>query len=185
MNSMTDILPSIQIKPGIPSVSPPRTGQLWNGLSQPPRNITADSAAIRIMLAYSARKNSAKPMPEYSVWKPATIVASSSARSNGARLVSATPAMKYTTNIGNSGMKYQPSRPENFHPNKVMPACCPRTMSPRFMLCATSSTHTSANPMANSYDTICAAERKAPRKAYLEFEAQPAMIMPYTPSEVI
>ncbi len=38
--------------------------------------------------------------------------------------------------------------------------------------------------MAISYDTICAAERIAPRKAYFEFEAQPAMITPYTPTEV-
>jgi hypothetical protein len=46
------------------------------------------------MLAYSARKNSAKAMPEYSTWKPATISDSPSATSNGARLVSATPEMK-------------------------------------------------------------------------------------------
>src|SRR5512142_2171071 len=111
MNSMTDILPSIQIRPGILSVSSPITGQAWNGLSQPARNMTEVNAAIRIMLAYSARKNSAKPMPEYSVWKPATSTDSSSARSNGARLVSATPARKYTTNIGNKGMKYQPNKP--------------------------------------------------------------------------
>ena len=32
--------------------------------------------------------------------------------------------------------------------------------------------------------TICAAERMAPRKAYLELDAQPAMMTPYTPIEV-
>jgi hypothetical protein len=52
------------------------------------------SAAIRIMLAYSARKNTAKAMPEYSTWKPATISDSPSATSNGARLVSATPEIR-------------------------------------------------------------------------------------------
>src|SRR5690606_19120649 len=31
----------------------------------------------------------------------------------------------------------------------------------------------------------CAAARIAPRKAYLEFDAQPARTTPYTPSEVI
>jgi len=34
------------------------------GLIQPPRNRIAVRAAIMIMLAYSARKNSAKAMPE-------------------------------------------------------------------------------------------------------------------------
>ena len=46
------------------------------------------------MLAYSARKKTAKAMPEYSTWKPATISDSPSATSKGARLVSATPEMK-------------------------------------------------------------------------------------------
>ena len=36
------------------------------GATQPPRNITAVSVEIRIMLAYSARKNIANAMPEYS-----------------------------------------------------------------------------------------------------------------------
>ena len=59
------------------------------------------------MLAYSARKNSANAMPEYSTWKPATISDSPSATSKGARLVSATPEMKYTTNSGNSQDQFQ------------------------------------------------------------------------------
>src|SRR5206468_2828809 len=77
-----------------------------NGDSQPPRNMVEHNAEIRIMLAYSARKNMPKPMPEYSTWKPATISDSPSATSNGARLVSATPEMKYTMNSGNSGSQY-------------------------------------------------------------------------------
>ena len=32
---------------------------------------------------------------------------------------------------------------------------------------------------------VCAEERIAPRKAYLELDAQPAIITPYTESEVI
>ena len=80
-----------------------------SGLSQPPKKNTAVSAEIRIMLAYSARKNSAKAMPEYSTWKPATISDSPSATSNGARLVSATPEMKYTMNSGNSQNQFQAS----------------------------------------------------------------------------
>ena len=64
-------------------------------------------ALIRIMLAYSPRKNSAKLMALYSTKKPATISLSPSGRSNGARLVSASVEMKNTMNIGNSGMQNQ------------------------------------------------------------------------------
>ena len=78
------------------------------GDSQPPRKNIETIAETRIMLAYSARKNSAKPMPEYSVMCPATISDSPSGMSNGERLVSARAEMKNTTNIGNSGMQYQP-----------------------------------------------------------------------------
>ncbi len=62
---------------------------------------------IRIMFAYSPRKNSAKLMALYSTKKPATISLSPSGRSNGARLVSASPEMKNTTSMGSSGMANQ------------------------------------------------------------------------------
>src|SRR5215211_567261 len=88
-------------------------GSPSNGLSQPPQKNTAVSAEMRIMFAYSARKNSANAMPEYSTWKPATISDSPSATSNGARLVSATPEMRYTRNSGKSGMKNQLSTPKS------------------------------------------------------------------------
>src|SRR4030088_1833315 len=87
--------------------SPRPMGQPATGESQPPKKNTAVSAEIRIMLAYSPRKNSAKGMPEYSTWNPATISDSPSATSNGARLVSATPEMKYTRNMGASGSQFQ------------------------------------------------------------------------------
>src|SRR5687767_5861775 len=83
------------------------------GACQPPRNMTTVSALIRIMFMYSARKNSANVMPEYSIMWPATISDSPSTTSNGARLVSATPETKYTTNIGSSGSQ--------FHDRKVRP----------------------------------------------------------------
>src|SRR5260221_9584869 len=54
-------------------------------------------------------------------------------------------------------------------------------MSPRLRLCEAMITPTNANPMAISYATICAADRMAPRNAYFELAAQPAMITPYTP----
>ena len=61
------------------------------GEYQPPRNMTEASAETRRMLAYSARKNIANAMPEYSTMWPATISDSPSTTSNGARLVSAMP----------------------------------------------------------------------------------------------
>src|SRR5210317_465216 len=81
----------------------PRNVQPSKGEAQPPKKKIDVSAEINTMLAYSARKNSANATPEYSTWKPATISDSPSATSNGARLVSATPAIQYTTNNGNSG----------------------------------------------------------------------------------
>ena len=53
-----------------------------------------------------------------------------------------------------------------------------RTIAPRLRLREAISTPTRANPIAISYATICAAERMAPRNAYFEFAAQPAMITP-------
>src|SRR5262249_13579585 len=81
-------------------------GATANGACQPPRNMTTVSALIRIMFMYSARKNSAKVMPEYSIMWPATISDSPSTTSKGARLVSATPETKYTTSIGSSGSQF-------------------------------------------------------------------------------
>ncbi len=52
------------------------------------------SAETVTMLMYSARKNSANFIEEYSVWKPPTSSDSASGRSNGARLVSPTMAIR-------------------------------------------------------------------------------------------
>src|ERR1700761_9708650 len=82
-------------------------GTTPNGASQPPRNRMVVIPLIRIMLAYSPRKNNAKAMALYSTKKPATISLSPSGRSNGERLVSASVEMKKTMNIGKSGMQYQ------------------------------------------------------------------------------
>ena len=41
--------------------------------NQPPKNMIEVKAAIRIILAYSAKKNKAKAIPEYSTIWPATI----------------------------------------------------------------------------------------------------------------
>src|SRR5665647_439215 len=75
------------------------------------------------------------------------------------------------------------SRGSQYHCQK--PPDCASTIFPRFRLPADISTPTNAKPMAISYETICAAERRLPRNAYLELEAQPAMMTPYTPIEVM
>src|SRR5712692_12040552 len=77
-----------------------------SGACQPPKNITAVSVEINSMFMYSAMKNSAKVMPEYSTMWPATISDSPSTTSKGARLVSATPDTKYTTNMGSKGSQF-------------------------------------------------------------------------------
>src|ERR1700722_5025886 len=82
-----------------------------NGDSQPPKKKMTVSADIKIMLTYSARKNSANATPEESTLNPATISDSPSATSKGARLVSATPEMKYTNSRGNSQVQFQPNNP--------------------------------------------------------------------------
>src|SRR5215216_4892815 len=99
---------------------------------------------------------------------PATNSDSASTRSNGGRLVSASAEMKNTPNIGNSGSQYQPNIPKR--------VSCAATMAERFSEPAQSSTVMITNPIETSYDTICAAERTADKKAYFELDAQPAMM---------
>src|SRR5690242_10624582 len=170
MSRTNDTLIASHRKPS-PNGCAPRTStsfRIGNGESHPPRNMIDVSVAIRIMFMYSARKNSANEIPEYSTWNPATISDSPSATSNGWRFVSAMPDTRYTTNSGSSGQTYQYAAPPSW----------PATMSPRLRLLAAISTPTSAKPIAISYDTICAAERRQPRKAYLELDAQPARMTP-------
>ena len=62
---------------------------------------------------------------------------------------------------------------------------CWMTMSDRFIVPASRMTLMITRPIETSYDTICAADRIAPRNGYFELEAQPPMMMPYTPSELI
>src|SRR5580700_9255015 len=113
-NKQAQIFPISQIGPGIQV-----NGARLSGGSQPPRNRIDVIALMRIMLAYSPRKNRPKLMELYSTKKPATISDSPSGRSNGARLHSARAEIKKMTNIGNSGMQYQIF-------------CCASTMVVRF-----------------------------------------------------
>jgi len=62
------------------------------------------------MLLYSAKKNIANVIEEYSTLYPATISASASGKSNGARFVSAKTEIKKIIKIGNNGTQYQTVR---------------------------------------------------------------------------
>lgn len=73
------------------------------GDNHPPKKHIAITADNHIMFEYSAKKNIAKVIPAYSTLYPATISASASGRSNGARLVSAKTEIKNTTLTGSSG----------------------------------------------------------------------------------
>src|SRR6187431_968567 len=67
------------------------------GPAGPPRNIVTKMPDIVITFMNSARKNRAKRIDEYSVWKPPTSSCSASTRSKGGRLSSAVPAIRNTT----------------------------------------------------------------------------------------
>src|SRR5438128_875951 len=105
-----------------------------NGGNQPPRNKIVVIADIKIMLAYSPKKNSANDMEEYSTLKPPTSSLSPSGKSNGARLVSANPEIKNTMNMGNNGTA-----------NHI--CVCARTMVDRFSEPASNSTVIITRPM--------------------------------------
>src|SRR5690606_29246269 len=146
--------------------------------SQPPRKRMVVSAHMSTMATYSPRKKSRNGVEEYSIIWPATSSDSASTRSKGGRFVSANAEMKKMTNIGNSASQCQ-SRNELGNPTMVpSPVCCASTMSVRFSDPTTSRTVTMTKPIETSYETICAAERSAPRNGYFEFEAQPPMITP-------
>src|SRR5947209_18260525 len=69
----------------------------------PPRNSTVAIAETVTILAYSAIKNEANFIDEYSVWNPATNSFSASGRSNGTRFVSAKAARTNSTKLTKCG----------------------------------------------------------------------------------
>src|ERR1017187_9496384 len=86
----------------------PPLGQFGNGRSHPPSHSVTAMEETAIMAEYSARKNNDQRKPLYSVWKPAVNSDSASARSKGARLVSATMApaqMKKATSPSGKNLK--------------------------------------------------------------------------------
>jgi len=111
-------------------------------------------------------KNIAKIIEEYSTLYPATSSASASGRSNGDRLVSANIEIKKITAQGSNGTIYIPVR------------FCSITISVKFNDPAQSITGKTTKLIATSYEIICAADRNAPKNAYFELLAHPAIIIP-------
>lgn len=79
-------------------------GKIDIGDNQPPKKHKAITKESHIMLEYSAKKNKANAIPEYSTLYPATISASASGKSKGALFVSASTDIKKTTLTGNNGI---------------------------------------------------------------------------------
>jgi hypothetical protein len=73
--------------------------------SQPPKKTNVASMLIAIIDPYSAKKNKAKPMLEYSTLNPDTSSLSASGRSNGALFVSAKIETKNIKHNGKKGIK--------------------------------------------------------------------------------
>lgn len=139
-----------------------------NGAAPPPKDGTVAGPHINNMFALSPKKDKAKPIAEYSTKYPATNSASASGGSKGCLFVSAGAEAKDIMNKGNDGMR-----------NQIF--SCAVTISFGFDEPTHNITFMRIKPVDTSYDTICAAERNAPKKAYLEFEAQPEIGIPYAP----
>lgn len=136
------------------------------GDPQPPKNNVAVIAESHNILLYSARKNIANVIDEYSTLYPATISASLSGRSNGARFDSAKTEIKNIINTGSNGNIYQ------------ILVFCFSTISIKLKDPAQAATGNSNKAIDTSYEIIWAAERKPPKKAYLELLVHPAPIIP-------
>ena len=74
--------------------------------AHPPRKSKVVIDEMRIILLYSARKNKAKPIAEYSTLYPDTNSASASGKSNGCLFVSANAQIKNKIKIGKRGIAY-------------------------------------------------------------------------------
>jgi len=140
-------------------------GRIPTGASQPPKNNSEVSADNHNILLYSAKKNIANVIDEYSTLYPATISASASAKSKGARFVSAKTETKKIIKTGSSGTM-----------NQVLCSCW-FTISIILNEFAQAAMGNSNSAIETSYEIICAAERSPPRKAYFELLDQPAPII--------
>lgn len=131
--------------------------------SQPPKKRITNILDIKRILEYSPKKKRANIIPEYSTLYPATISASASGKSKGARLVSARIETKKIKDNGNKGKTNHTER-------------WAYTISIKFKEPAHKITGIIIKPKETSYEIICAAVRTDPKNAYFELLDQPAMI---------
>lgn len=127
----------------------------------------AEREVIIKILEYSARKNSAKGPPAYSTLKPETSSDSPSVRSNGARLVSARVETNHIRNRGQRGKINQINS-------------CEAEKEERVKAPVRKIAHRIIRAKVTSYEIVWATARRAPIRAYLEFEAQPEPRIVYT-----
>lgn len=122
---------------------------------------------IMMMFAYSARKNRANGPAAYSTLNPETSSDSPSVRSNGARLVSANVEMNHIMAKGHDGKINQRYSWVIISVDNVNDPLIRRTES-RMIARVT------------SYEMVCATARRAPIRAYFEFEAHPDQRIEWT-----
>ena len=135
--------------------------QLGNGRIHPPSHSVTAIDETASIAAYSARKNSDQRNPLYSVWKPATSSDSASGRSNGARLVSATMAMANTANAMKSEREELEDEPGLLRVLRFDNADHAQRAGAGLQA-GHQHGGDDRQPMAISYDTICALERSEP-----------------------
>lgn len=131
-----------------------------NGVWNAPKNRRVVKMFIIIMLAYSARKNIANGPAAYSTLNPETSSDSPSVRSNGARLVSARVEINHIMAKGHAG--------KISHRCSWVVISVDRVKDPFI-------NRTDSKMMARvtSYEIVWATARRAPIRAYFEFEAHP------------
>lgn len=129
---------------------------MWNA----PKNKMVVRIFIIMIFAYSARKNRANGPAAYSTLKPETNSDSPSVRSNGARLVSARVEINHIMARGHAGKTSHRCSCVVINVDKVKEPFISNTDS-RMMASVT------------SYEIVWATARRAPIKAYFEFEAHP------------
>lgn len=136
---------------------------LWNA----PKNRIVVRLFIMMMLAYSAMKNRANGPAAYSTLKPETSSDSPSVRSNGARLVSASVEMNHIMASGHAGRINQ------------ICSCVVISVASVYEPFI-SNTDSRMIASVTSYEIVWATARRAPIRAYFEFEAHPDHKIEYT-----
>ena len=117
------------------------------------------------MLAYSAKKIKANPAAPYSILNPDTNSDSPSAKSNGARLVSATQVVYQ---IKETGSIKNPNQTRSWL----------SLISMKLNLPIMNKGNNKIRAILTSYEIVWAIARNLPNKAYLELEDHPARRVP-------